>query len=494
MPVWSKNPVIFEINTFVWLDYLKQKYETPITLNNVPYAEWDEIKRNGFDAVWLMGIWQRSPEGVVISSVNESLTKTFKEALPDYNNRDNIGSAYCVRNYVVDERLGGNAGLAVARAEMAKRGLFLILDYVPNHVSRDHIWVRKHPEYFIQGKIEDLLGSSGDYFESNRKIIACGRDPYFPAWQDVAQLNVFHPDVRIASARILSMIAGMCDGVRCDMAMLLLNHVFAQTWSEKAGHRPENEYWHEVIDAVHQDQPDFLFIAEAYWDLEWQLIQCGFDYCYDKRLYDRLVNGDAAQIRAHLTADLNYQNHMVRFIENHDEERAAKTMDIRKMMLAAITASTVPGAKLFHEGQLEGRKVHTPVFLRRRVEEEIYTDYYRFYQQLIRTSSSTLVKEGAWQLCPITGWENHFSQENLMAWSISTEQNVLLVVINYSETRSQGLVHLPLASLAGITWRLVDIFKGDVYVRNGDDMIGPGLFVDLSPWDFHYLWFARKME
>lgn len=494
MPSWPKNPIIYEINTWLWLDFLCQKYETPITLANIPWAEWDEIRQNGFDAVWLMGVWQRSAESALISNLNQNLVTTFRKALPDFTPDDNIGSAYAVLDYVVDPRLGGNEALAIAREDMAKRGLLLMLDFVPNHVSRDHIWVKNRPEYFIQGKIEDLLGSGGEYFEANRRIIACGKDPYFPAWQDTAQLNAFNPDLRLAAARTLSNISSMCDGVRCDMAMLMLNHVFAQTWGERAGTAPAHEYWQEVIDAVHHDQPDFLFLAEAYWDLEWQMVQCGFDFCYDKRLYDCLSKDDPSQVSAHLSADPTYQQRMVRFIENHDEKRASVAFSTRKELLAAITMSTIPGAKLFHEGQMEGRRIHTPVFLRRRAEEAIYTDKYQFYQHIIRTASSALVRDGEWRNCPVTGWENHFNHTNLIAWSIHQDTSTVLVVINFSEERSQGLVHLPYVDLAGSSWRLVDLFKGDVFVRKGDDMTGPGLFVDLVPWDFHFLWFARTVE
>ncbi len=330
MPQWPKNPVIYEINTWPWLDDLSHKYETPITLANVPYAEWDEMKKNGFDAVWLMGVWERSPESAVIANHNETLIQEFTASLPDFSPEDNIGSAYCIKDYQVDQRLGGNDALAICRADMAERGLMLILDFVPNHVARDHAWLESHPEYFIHGTVQDLLGSNGDVFERNQQIIACGKDPYFPAWQDTAQLNAFSPDVRRAMVLTIQSIAGMCDGVRCDMAMLLLNQVFEGTWGEKAGSRPTSEYWQEVIDAIRFDQPNFLFLAEAYWDLEWQLIQCGFDYCYDKRMYDRLLKGNSAEIQAHLSADLAYQERMARFIENHDEQRACTAFPLTK--------------------------------------------------------------------------------------------------------------------------------------------------------------------
>jgi hypothetical protein len=494
MPQWPKNPVIYEINSWPWLQDLSHKYETPIHLGNVPYAEWDEIKKNGFDAVWLMGVWERSPEGVVISNLNEELKNEFVEALPDFSTEDNIGSAYCVKGYTVDPRLGGNEALTTARADMAERGLMLILDYIPNHVARDHAWLESHPEYFIHGNVQDLFKSNGDCFEKNQQIFACGKDPYFPAWQDTAQLNVFRPDVRRATVLTIQNIASICDGIRVDMAMLLLNQVFEGTWGEKAGPRPAEEFWQEVIDAIHFDHPNFLFLAEAYWDLEWQLIQCGFDYCYDKRMYDRLVNGNANEIQAHLSADLAYQERMARFIENHDEKRASATFPLRKQMLATMAISTTPGLKIFHEGQMEGRKVHLPVFLKRRPEEAIYTDHYRFHQQIIRTASSPLVRNGNWQLCQITGWENLDSHKNLVAWSIHREMNMLLAVLNYSEIRSQGSVHLNNPNLLGSSWRLVDLLKGDVYVRNGAEMTQTGLYVDLPAWDFHFLWFNKNAD
>ncbi len=257
----------------------------------------------------------------------------------------------------------GPDGLAAARKELAVRGLRLMLDFVPNHVAPDHPWVAAHPEYFIRGTVEDLARAPGDFFEADGAVFACGRDPYFPPWQDVLQLNAFSPALRQAAVRTLHEIADQCDGVRCDMAMLLINRVFEQTWGARAGQAPAGEYWREVIAAVRAHHPGFLFMAEAYWDLEWELQQQGFDYCYDKRLYDRLEHDFAEQIRLHLVADLAYQEKLVRFIENHDEPRAAATFADRKARAAATTILTLPGAKLLHEGQLDGRRVKLPVQL-----------------------------------------------------------------------------------------------------------------------------------
>src|SRR4030065_67366 len=107
------------------------------------------------------------------------------------------------------------------------------------------------------------------------------------------------------------------------MAMLLITRIFRQTWGERAGALPAREFWEEVIPAVKAPYPQFLMIAEAYWDLEWELLQQGFDYCYDKRLYDRLRHAGAEAVRQHLEADLSYQERLGRFIGNNDDTPAA---------------------------------------------------------------------------------------------------------------------------------------------------------------------------
>jgi len=106
-----------------------------VDLGTVPAKEWDAIAAPGFDAVWFMGVWERSPAGIEISMRNAGLLEDFRRALPDFTAEDNVGSPYCVRRYVVDGHLGGPRGLATARGMLAGRGLRLILDFVPNHVA-----------------------------------------------------------------------------------------------------------------------------------------------------------------------------------------------------------------------------------------------------------------------------------------------------------------------------------------------------------------------
>src|SRR4051812_20568880 len=209
-----------------------------------------------------MGVWQRSPVGARIAR---------QRLAGEVPSEDVIGSAYCIRDYRVDDHLGGDAGLAAARDALGRRGVKLILDYVPNHVAPDHPWVKARPDAFVAGD-----GDPATDLEVGGRWFKLGRDPYFPPWRDVLQLNAFSPALREAAAETLAKIAGQCDGVRCDMAMLFLDDVFGDSWGRKAGPPLAESYWPALIGAVKRSHPDFRFIAEAYWDLEWTLLQQGF--------------------------------------------------------------------------------------------------------------------------------------------------------------------------------------------------------------------------
>jgi hypothetical protein len=487
MNPWPKHPVIYEINTWVWLDELSLTYGRPVSLSTVPSEEWDALSSFGFDAVWFMGVWERSPAGIAIANQNKGLLEDFRRALPDFRPEDNVGSPYCVRQYVVDDHLGGPEGLAAARRELARRGLRLILDFVPNHVAPDHPWVLEHPEYFIRGNADDLNREPASFLETGGSVFACGRDPYFPAWADVLQLNAFQSGLRQAVIETVGSIAGQCDGIRCDMAMLLLNGIFERTWGSRAGQRPATEYWADVITAIKKAHPDFLFMAEAYWDLEWELQGQGFDYCYDKRLYDRLEHDSAESVRLHLCADFSYQGKLVRFIENHDEPRAHSVFSPQKERAAAVTIATIPGAKLFHEGQFEGRKVRLPVFLGRRPVEPVDPDLQAFYRTLLKAASLEGLRNGNWQLCERTGWPDNASYQNLVAWCWRSAGEHHLVVVNLSDSGAQGQVRLPWDELTGTSWQMTDLFTGQMYERSGEEMCNSGMYVDLPPWGFHVL-------
>ena len=224
--------------------------------------------------------------------------------------------------------------------------------------------------------------------------------------------NAFAPGLRQAAIDTLVEIGNLADGVRCDMAMLMLNDVFRRTWGDRVGPAPDAEYWSEVIVEVRAlSTRTMLFIAEAYWDLEWELQQLGFDYCYDKRLYDRLVHDDPEQVRGHLHADLAYQQHLMRFTENHDEPRAASESRRRAARAAAVVIATVPGATMWHEGQFEGWRVHVPVLLGRRPIEHDDEDLRGVPPPAGRGGAHDLVV-ATWALCEATGWSDNPTAPN----------------------------------------------------------------------------------
>ena len=485
MKTWPEHPVIYEINTWVWLDELSRKYQRPLNLATIPDQEWDSIASYGFDAVWFMGVWERSPLGIEISMRNKGLLEDFKRALSNFSPEDNVGSPYCVHRYVVDKYLGGLEGLAAARKALAGRGIRLILDFVPNHVAPDHPWVFEHPQYFIRGDKKDLERDPTSFLDTASGVFACGRDPYFPAWPDVLQLNAFSLGLREGVIETVSKIAAQCDGIRCDMAMLVLNNIFERTWGARAGEKPASDYWKTIIPAIKGKHGEFKFIAEAYWDLEWELQQQGFDFCYDKKLYDRMEHADPESVRQHLLADLFYQEKMVRFIENHDEPRAAATFSSGRGRAAAVAILTLMGAKLLHEGQFEGRKVRLPVFLGRRQAEPVDQDLVAFYERLLKATNRDVFRNGVWCLCGRSGWPDNQSCQNLLTWCWAKEDERYLIVVNFSQEAAQARIHVPWDELCGKEWHLNDVLSGETYVRNGSEIRDVGLYVELDPWKCH---------
>ena len=483
---WPKRPIIYEINTWVWLAALSKAGVAPVTLGTVPKMVWDDLAALGVDAVWFMGVWKRSPAGIAVAQKNQGLPDDFRRALPDFTPADNVGSPYCVRSYGVDPHLGGPEGLAAARQELATRGLRLILDFVPNHVAPDHPWVQEHPDYFLPGSEDEFRQSPAAFIRTASGIFACGKDPYLPAWPDVLQLNAFSTGLRTAVGETVSAIAAQCDGVRCDMAMLVMNDVFEKTWGNRVGSRPTGDYWPELMATVRTAHPGFLFMAEAYWGLEWQLQQQGFDFCYDKTLYDRLVHDSAESVRLYLCADPAYQERLVRFIENHDEPRAAATFAPDQERAVAVAVTTLPGAMMLHEGQLEGRTVRLPVFLGRRPVEIPAPELRTFYLNLLAAIDREELRRDAWRLCDRYGWPDNQSYLNLVAWCWTGETRRHLIVVNLSDHESQARTHLPWDDLRGRIWRLTDVLTGATWDRSGNELAGPGLYVALKPWEVNF--------
>ncbi len=492
MSSWRNKPFIYQINTWVWLDTLSRRYGKPLTLDSIPDEPLNDLSKLGVHMVWLMGIWERGER----TRANALKYKhEYRAVLPDLTDQDVIGSAYAVADYRVADALGGRTALSNLRQRLRQRGIRLMLDFVPNHVGMDHEW-SKHPEYVITGTQEQRQARPDVFFKSKRYdgkdwIIARGRDPYFPGWSDTVQLNAYSPAVRKATVETLLDIAAQCDGVRCDMAMLMMNDIFANTWAGcTIGTRPENDYWLEIIPQVRAQHPDFLFIAEVYWDKEYDVIRQGFDYAYDKTLYDRIVAGDVQKLRAHLLADIQYQNHMIRFIENHDEPRAFARLGARKSIPAATLICTLPGAVLLHDGQLVGRTAKLPVQIKRQPDEILHPELTEYYRRLIYESLDSTYQDGQFYVFDIapTSPEDH-TNRNLLAygWHDPTTKRYRLIVVNLTGTHAYGRIHLGHWNELSTQqrWKLFDVTDGSEYVRHGGELTADGLFIYLEPYESH---------
>ncbi|MBM4353458.1 MAG: alpha-amylase [Deltaproteobacteria bacterium] len=480
--LWPREPAILELNVWTWLDSLRRRHGRALGLGDVPAEEWDRLVAPGFDGIWLMGVWERSAASQAIAREHPNLQEEYRKALADFSAEDVVGSPYAVRRYVVDERLGGDEGLAMARRRLSQRGVRLVLDFVPNHVAVDHPWVTERPELFIS-----RTGGGEGFFASGGNLIAHGKDPNFPPWTDTAQLHLMKRETRSALTETLCSIADKCDGVRCDMAMLPMVQVFERTWGELAAGDTTTRFWPEVLGRIRGMYPGFLFMGEVYWNLEGELLAQGFDLAYDKRLRDRLLYGDGPSVREHVEGSAGIGSLLVRFLENHDESRAAGAFARPRHKAAAVAAATLPGAWLVHEGEAQGLRVRLPVQLGRRPAEAPDAEVQRFYDFLFRETLRGPFRRGQWESCRTTGWPDNQSHRRLLTWARAQEHVRTLVVVNLAPFSSQARVVLPWADLAHRTWRLFDVGRGVVYERSGDEMLDPGLFVDLEPWGFHML-------
>ncbi len=478
------HPLLYEINTRCWLRAFSEKNGTAVTLANVPDSELAGWKKFGFTHIWLMGVWTTGPRARAEALKHPDLRRAYDQVLPDWQESDVAGSPYAIGDYQVPSALGGEAGLEEFRQRLHKHGLRLLLDFVPNHLGLDHPWVRDRPDLFVQSPGE-APGTFAQQTRAGARWLAHGRDPYFAAWTDAVQLDYRRVATRSMMTQLLQSIARRCDGVRCDMAMLLLNDVFAKTWERFpiANHQsPATEFWAATIPVVKETHPGFLFLAEAYWGLEARLQALGFDYTYDKTLYDGLVSRDAAGAQRHLlgmsAAAVARSAH---FLENHDEPRAASILSPAEHRAAALLILGLPGMRFLHDGQLSGARLKIPVQLARRSEEPRQAEIANIYEQLLMTLPGTAVGQGRGELSkPRAAWPENPTAQNfvIVQWQRQAPE-FDLVVVNLAPHRSQCYATLSLERLAAYNWAMKDLLGQEYYKRSGDDLQNQGLYLDL---------------
>jgi glycosidase len=476
-------PCLYQVNTRVMLQRLSTQLNRPATLDDIPNSALDEWVQSGFDWIYFLGVWQTGTAAPKVSRTNPEWVAEYQRLLPDLTDEDVCGSCFAVTGYSVHQAMGGQAAMERLRDRLHQRGLKLMLDFVPNHTAPDHPWVQTHPDFYVGGTEEHLTREPQNYCRLGDRIFAYGRDPYFAGWCDTLQLNYGNLDLQLAQINELLTIAGLCDGLRCDMAMLILPEIFQRTWGIAT-----EPFWQKATDKVRCQHPGFLFMAEVYWDMEWTLQQQGFDYTYDKRLYDRLHEQQARPVREHFWAEMSYQNKSARFLENHDEPRAAGAFPPQVHQAAAILTFLSPGLRFFHQGQFEGFKDRISVHLQRGSNEPTDATIQAFYQKLLTCLRLPIVRDGDWQLADCyPAWHDNWSSDQLIAFSWrSREGKRLLAIVNYAPQDSQCYLKIPGAGdLANHNYQLQDLMSPAMYDRPGDLFLSNGVYFDLPAWGYH---------
>ena len=408
---------LYQLNTRVLLNERGRRLGRPATLDDLPDAFLDDLANRGFDWIWVLGVWQAD-----------------------------AGSPWTITAYETHRDFGGDAALARLRERLSRRGLKLLLDFVPNHTAPDHPWAAAHPEFYVSG--------DGD------------------GWPDTLQLNYRHGGLREAQIGELQRIADRCDGVRCALAMLVQPDVFRRTWGDRgipADGSPSKDdpFWRQAIPSVRRRHPQFLFVAEVTWDMEWELQQAGFDYTTDQRLYDRLRGRDASAVNGHLHAEPSFQERSLRFLHNHHEPRAAVAFPAPIEQAAAVISFLVPGLRLWPDEP---------------ADEELRD----FYARLLPCLRRPEVRDGAWQLglCRPAWADNPTHQQFVVSWWHQGDAR-LVSAVNYGGWRGQCYVTLSLPGLAGGRFVLADLLSDARHERSGDELSGWGLYLDMPPWGRH---------
>jgi len=480
------HPHLYEINAWTWLEKLSSRLGGIVKLADVPDSEWDAIAGRGFDIVWLMGIWQHSAEARRIELADPENRPLFDRVLPGWQPEDVIGSPYSIAQYTPDARIGSWDALDEVREKLRARGIAVFLDFVGNHTALDHPWTREHPDFYVQGAETDfqrdpagfckIEGAKGPVF------LALGRDPYFPAWDDVAQLNHFSLAMRGALISELRKIAAHCDGVRCDMAMLQFNDVFERVWGRYLGEfePPDTEFWTDAHAAV----PDLVLLAEAYWGTQQRLLDLGFSFVYDKGLYDAVRYEKMADVHARLAEPLSYQKHLARFLENHDEDRCAAAFGPERLASVATFMGTLPGMRFYQESEIEGAKIHLPVALRRALDEPRNPTSAAIFEKILAITKQDIFHNGHWGVLPIAS-ESDDTSGNLAAYEWRFENAWKVIVVNLTGGASQGRISFGDRSLPAQEYMFHDELDDVRYPRSGDEIRRLGLFVRREAFQSH---------
>ena len=395
---WMPEVVMLAKSTYVWLDQLSKIYRRPVLhLQDIPDEELDAIADRGFTALWLIGLWQRSFASQKIKQL--------------HGNPEAKASAYALEKYDISDDIGGYEGYLNLMHRAKQRGVRLASDMVPNHTAIDSELVRNNPDWFLSTQtppyynysyngpnlssdtrygiyLEDGYWNRSDaavtfkrvdYLTGDTRYIYHGNDGTNMPWNDTAQLDFLSAEVREGVIQQILHVARMFPIIRFDAAMVLAKRHIQRLWFPLNGHSaaipsrsshsmsmaefdaaiPE-EFWREVVDRIHQEVPDTLLLAEAFWMLEGYFVRTlGMHRVYNSAFMHMLKKEDNTSYRYLIKNTLEFDPEIlkryVNFMNNPDEDtaiaqfgRGDKYFGVCMMML------TLPGLPMFGHGQVEG--------------------------------------------------------------------------------------------------------------------------------------------
>ncbi len=460
-------PLLLQVNTRL----LVHRSGPDATLATLPDAILDRWSALGVQWLYLLGVWRLGEAGPAISRADPAILAEGRALLPNFTPADIVGSCFAITGYEVAPAFGGNQALAHLRRRLAVRGIKLMLDFIPNHTAPDHPWVRDDPDLYVNGDGAQLAADPRNWRQAGNRILALGRDPYFDGWADTLQLDYANPRTQALMSGALASVADRCDGVRADMAMLVLPEIIRRTWQREAA-----DFWPAAIAQARRTNSAFTLLAEVYWGLEDALLERGFDYAYDKSFYDAVIARDPPRIRQALAAPLSRQARMARFLENHDEPRAASLFDWPAERAAIAITFFAPGLRFLHDGQIEGLTHHLSMHLARIPREPADPTSIAFHEALL----AILPRDGqVTSLLPEPAWPGNPSHQNFIILLWREAPGTLLVCINNAGTSAQCRVRL---SIGPGLHRLPDQLGPECYERDGAEMAQSGLYLDLPAW------------
>lgn len=496
----TPQPHIHQVHTRPWLYSLAQsglpancsngRGTQYVCLRDVPDAEWLRMKEEHADMIYLLGLWELGPE-----SLGEAMA-LFEDmkgwyGVPDLVPEDIIGSPFAVVDYRLSPEIGEDQDLDFAVEKIRSLGMGVIVDFVPNHFARDSKLFLEHPEAFVQRPNGDNSPENW-WYHKNGVTAAFGRGPYDGPWTDTLQVNYFSPRAVELLTDLVVSVAKRVDGIRLDMAHLILNEVFQRSWDQqmRAGgfSRPQREFWEQLISNVKSQRPDVIFVSEAYDYYFTQppeqelLTNLGIDYSYNKKVLDLLEHFNLDNLKGYLSSESQgHLSRMCHFVENHDEPRAAFSLGgVQQSFAGAVVALTIPGARFTFQGQYEGLKNRLGIHLRRAMPEQPDHDLRAKYAKLTEILAAPLFHKGTWTYINVpsegSGWR-------LMAWRWEYYGEKRLIVVNFSDQQGWGNVQVADAhASSGDEVRLTELLSGEEYTRSGSEMRGRGLTVGLPPW------------